>query len=256
MACILTCYYRPKPGGLCKRLFRAINALLKRGHTVHYLSVVPFPIEHPNCHFHRFPWPQGKTKGLLFWGVFHAWTPCVLLVLGIRHSVSLLFAFGTNYGLMLQPLRLWKRAPLSLFLRADPITNHRILNRPFWLIALESFFESLAIVGANLYCVSSALENAILSRHKWCRPKLYCVLPNEVPPILGPVKGPSRNPIHLASVGILEARKNHPLLLDAIASIPLNRIQLRIFGVGPDEARLRALAERLRITDRVFLWAG
>jgi len=35
---ILTCYYRPKPGGFCKRLFRAINALLDRGHIVHYLA--------------------------------------------------------------------------------------------------------------------------------------------------------------------------------------------------------------------------
>src|SRR5215467_11075094 len=63
MATILTCYYRPKPGGLCKRFFRATESLLSRGHEVHYLAVVAFPISHPHCHFHRFPWPQGKTEG-------------------------------------------------------------------------------------------------------------------------------------------------------------------------------------------------
>ena len=32
MATVLTCYYRPKPGGLCKRLQRTMQALLDRGH--------------------------------------------------------------------------------------------------------------------------------------------------------------------------------------------------------------------------------
>ena len=66
MATILTCYYRPKPGGLCKRLFRAIESLLSSGHEVHYLAVVAFPISHPHCHFHQFPWPEAKTHGMIF----------------------------------------------------------------------------------------------------------------------------------------------------------------------------------------------
>src|SRR5438093_1345770 len=67
MATILTCYYRPTPGGLCKRLFRAIESLLSSGHEVHYLAVVAFPISHPHCHFHQFPWPEAKTHGMIFW---------------------------------------------------------------------------------------------------------------------------------------------------------------------------------------------
>lgn len=68
---ILTSYYRPKPGGFCKRLFRAINALLERGHEVHYLSVVEFPIDHPSCMHHKFPWPERYTDTLIFWAMFH-----------------------------------------------------------------------------------------------------------------------------------------------------------------------------------------
>ena len=129
---VLTSYYRPKPGGFCKRLFRGIAALLDGGCEVHYLAVVKFPIEHPHCFFHRFPWPAGRTDGWLFWGVFHLLAPPALLYLGVRHRITHAFAFGPNYALFLQPLRWIKRIPLSLFLRADTIENHRIKGRRSW----------------------------------------------------------------------------------------------------------------------------
>ena len=65
MATVLTYYYRPKRGGCFKQLFRAIDALLADGHTVHYLAVQRFSIDHPRCHFHRFPWPSGATETLI-----------------------------------------------------------------------------------------------------------------------------------------------------------------------------------------------
>ncbi len=105
MATVLTCYYRPKPGGLCKRLFRAIEALLADGHSVHYLAVQPFPIDHPRCRFHRFPWPGGATEGLAFWVALHLFAPFWLLVIGLRQGVTHAFAFGHTYALLMQPLR-------------------------------------------------------------------------------------------------------------------------------------------------------
>ena len=134
---ILTSYYRPKPGGLCKRLFRAIEGLLAEGHEVHYLSVVPFPIDHANCHWHRFPWPPDHTEGLLFWLAFHLLAPVALLHLALRHRVTHTFAFATTYALCLQPARVVARIPLAIFLRADALENHRLLGRPGWLIGLE-----------------------------------------------------------------------------------------------------------------------
>src|SRR5262249_31778124 len=132
MATILTCYYRPKPGGLCKMLFRAIEALLSSGHEVHYLAVVPFPILHPHCHFHRLPWPEDKTEGLIFWFMFHLIALFQLLFLGLRYRVTHLFAFAHSYAFLLQPLRLLKRIPLTVFLHADTLENHRYKHRsPF-----------------------------------------------------------------------------------------------------------------------------
>ena len=138
MSSILTCYYRPKPGGFCKRLFRGIEALLAEGNTVHYLAVVPFPIDHPNCHYHHFPWPEGKTDTPLFWLVFHLLAPLMLVYLGIRYRICYSFAFGVTYGFLLQPLRLIRQIPLSLFVRADALKNHQLKRRSRLLIAIEA----------------------------------------------------------------------------------------------------------------------
>lgn len=258
MACILTCYYRPKPGGLCKRLFRALNALLDRGHIIHYLSVVPFPIEHPNCHFHRFPWPKKETEGFLFWGVFHALGPLFLLFIGVRHSVTHSFAFGSNYSLMLQPLRLLKGARLSLFLRGDLLARHRDNQRPYWLIKLETFFEGFAMQSVNFHCVSNSLQAAVFSRNKRFVPRRCLVLPNEIPPAGFRSKRSVNATFSVGSVGTLHKGKNQSLLLNSIASISADKIRLLIFGVGPEESNLRVLAGRLKVADRVHYmgWAG
>src|SRR2546428_129113 len=181
MATILTCYYRPKPGGLCKRLFRAIESLLASGHEVHYLAVMRFPISHSRCHFHRFPWPEHKTYGLVFWCIFHLLTPFQLLFLGFRHRVTHVFAFGHGYALVLQPLRLLRRIPLTLFLRADTLENHRYKRRSTHIIKLDSMLEGLAIAGVRLYGVSRVLTTRVVERHAFLHPRIAGILPNDVP---------------------------------------------------------------------------
>jgi len=251
--CILTCYYRPKPGGFCKRLFRAINALLDRGHTVHYLAVVPFPIERPNCHFHRFPWPENHTSGYIFWGLFHLFAPLLLVFIGFKYRVNRLFAFGHNYGLFFQPLRIFKKIPLTVFLRADTIENHRIKGRSSLLIGLEHVLEGLGLAGTRMYGVSETLTDKTIERHNFLRPAISGVLRNDI------VKLPNvpkkiRNiqlPLRLACVGVLEPRKNQRFLLKVMKEVKAEQTQLYIYGEGPDEQLLKNTVEEENLQDRV-----
>lgn len=251
---VLTCYYRPKPGGYCKRLFRTINALLKSGHTVHYLAVVPFPITHHNCHFHRFPWPQKYTSGYLFWGFFHLFAPVQLFYLGMRWQINRLFAFSYSYGLFLQPLRIIKRIPLTVLLRADTIENHRILGRSSWLIGLERILEGLGIVGTRLYGVSETLTEKTVIRHNFLRPLTSGVLRNDiVVSRIGTTKRKTRIhlPLHLACVGVLEPRKNQQFLLDVMEHVDKKQAQLFLYGVGPDEQLLKNIVVERKLTAKV-----
>lgn len=252
---LLTCYYRPKPGGFCKRLFRGIRALLKKGHTVHYLAVVPFPIEHPNCHFHRFPWPEERTAGYLFWGCFHLLAPMMLLCIGVRYRINRLFAFGYTYSLFLQPLRLVKRLPLTVFLRADTVRNHEIKERSRLLTQIELILEGVGIAGTRMYAVSETLKNAVHERHSFLKPAISGVLRNEIPmPLPGSTANRAREmgiPLRVACVGVLEPRKNQRFLLEVFKQINAEQAQLYLYGTGPDEQLLRETVRKEGMSDRV-----
>lgn len=241
MAVILTSYYMPKAGGLCRRLFRAIDALLAAGHTVHYLAVAPFPIEHANCHFHRFPWPSRRASGLLFWGTFHCIAPLILLTIGLRHRVTHAFAFGTTYALLLQPCCRLTRAPLAAFLRADAIHNHRLAGRHSWLTRLESRLERAAFAGASVYPVSASLRQTLQERHPDLHPLRIEVFPNDRPADAEPGH-PATGLEHVACIGVLEARKNQALAIQAIQSLGPHGPTLDLYGDGPDAGCLQALA--------------
>ena len=58
---------------------------------------------------------------------------------------------------------------------------------------------------------------------------------------------------YLLSVGHLIERKGHHVAIEALPSIP--GLKLLIAGGGPEQGALRALAERLKVSDRVH-WVG
>lgn len=248
---ILTSYYRPKPGGLCKRLFRAINALLELGHEIHYLAVVPFPIKHERCFFHRFPWPLNYTESLLFWSVFHTLSPFILLYLSFAYKITHCFSFATNYALFLQPVRLFKNIPLVLFLRADNIENHKIKNRPSILIFIEWLIESIAIQGTELYCVSESLCRKVISRHRWSRPAQSGILRNDVQKITLQSTVVFKDPLRFVSVGILEKRKNQEFLLHLFSQLKGDNFHLSFYGSGTEQDYLEKLASELNVNSNV-----
>jgi glycosyltransferase involved in cell wall biosynthesis len=255
MATVLTCYYRPKPGGLCKRLFRTIEALLAEGHTVHYLAVEPFPIDHARCHFHRFPWPRRATETLLFWAALHLLAPFWLLSIGLRQGVTHAFAFGHTYAFFMQPLRLLTGVPLSLFLRGDPIENRLIQGQgrrlPRILAAIDRAFEALALRNVRVVPTSQALGERVLARHPGARPAAVNVLPNDIPAVAPMKDRQLASPLRLSCVGILEPRKNMDIALQAVSGLPRDAVTLALFGTGPAAQHLEALATTLGIDNQV-----
>jgi glycosyltransferase involved in cell wall biosynthesis len=248
---ILTSYYRPKPGGFCKRLFRGMNALLDAGCEIHYLAVVPFPIQHANCHFHRFPWPARYTDGLLFWAIFHLLAPFALTYLAYRYRISRMFAFSPSYGLLLQPARLLKQIPLCIFIRADTIENHRLKKRSSWLIRLELILEGLAIQYSRLYGVSDVLTKSISERHPHSRILNASTLKNDINPHYLDRPKRTGGPLRLAVVGILEPRKNQRLAIVTMKHLIPANVTLDLYGQGKDEKHLRMLVNQLELNNYI-----
>ena len=246
---ILTNYYRPKPGGFCKRYFRAINALLDRGHTIHYLAVTEYPIRHGNCHFHRFPWPQGYTENLLFWTFLHLLSPLLLLYIGVRYKITHAFAFHPTYGLFLQPVRYLKKIPLVIFYRADHIISHEIKSRPDWLVKLEIILERFAVKNTRLYCVLDALTNTLAERTEYLKDIIIETFPNNIERI-DVVHGQDKT-FHLACIGLIEKIKNHELIIRTVKELKNEDINLDIYGCGPCLDYLKKLSGELGVSDIV-----
>ena len=248
---VLTSYYRPKPGGFCKRLFRGINALLQGGCEVHYLSVVPFPIQHDNCHFHRFPWPERFSDSLVFWGVFHVVSPFILTYLAFRYRITNIFAFSPTYGLFFQPVRILKKIPLSIFVRADTIENHRLKSRPNWLIGLENILEGMAIYGAHIFGVSDVLTRTVCSRHPYAVIAGSATLRNDISPCCQDRVYLGGKALRFAVVGILEPRKNQHFILEVMTRLDADSCSLDIYGVGADADKLNSLVDQLKLRNSV-----
>lgn len=55
------------------------------------------------------------------------------------------------------------------------------------------------------------------------------------------------------SVGELSRRKNHKVILEAVAKLPVSNVHYLICGIGPEEENLRLLAKTLGVEDRLHL---
>ena len=252
---ILTCYYKPKPGGLCKRLVMSMEALLENGHEVHYLAVEKFPVTHDDCHFHKFPWPSKYADGLLFWLFFLSFSVPVLTYLAFRYRIDRIYCFSSTYGIALQAARILKRIPLYIFLRADVITNHEIKGTSKLIITAEKLMEGFAIYHAHVYGVSEALIDDIANRHNILKPLSTGVLRNNIDSHITTTSstssGDTRHTLRLGCAGILEPRKNQSLLIDLAASLRNRDIHLNLYGTGPLEHDLRQQVKRLDLEQHV-----
>ena len=253
MATILTCYYRPKPGGLCVRYVRAIKALLAAGHRIHYLSLTPFPIDHPRCVFHRFPWPVAHSETLLFWAFFHSLAPIQLTYLAFRYRVDQAFCFDPAYALLMQPLRIMGVLEATCFLRGDAVLSLHCQKRPDWLVRLFSLLEAMALHGIKIVGFGPHWTRAILSRHPNIVPQAILQLPNDMP---APVhqRYPSRQgPLRMAMVGFLTTQKNHDYILKLLSEMRNDAFQLSIFGRGPESSMVKTAIIACGLEERVSL---
>lgn len=145
--------------------------------------------------------------------------------------------------------------PLTVFLRADSVENHRIKGHSRWLILLEKLIEGFALNGVRLYGVSKILTETVVARHQYFKPYLAATLRNDVSPVKDLKRTELDRPIRLASVGVLETRKNQSFLLECLAELRTEDIILNIYGTGMDEKRLKRYAVLLKL-DRQVIFKG
>jgi len=250
---LITSYYKPKPGGFCKRYFRGINALLARGHEVHYMALEAFPIDHKNCIYHPFVLPVKDSEGLFFWAIWHLFAPLQLCYLTIKYNIDRSFCFNPGYGFILQFSKLVSRDRiLSVFLRSDAIETHRINQKRPFIIAIDTLVEGLGIFNNNLYSVSQSCLTSVLQRHQFLKPKSTRIFRNNIDTnIVMRTYKKDNNSIHVACIGMIESVKNQHFLIKIWPEVNQSR-HLHIYGDGPEKRKLANYARELGLEDRII----
>jgi glycosyltransferase involved in cell wall biosynthesis len=262
---LLTIYMKNKGGGFVKRFICMIEACTRREHTVDYLCRGELPIRSNFVHHHAIPPLGGKQILLAMYLLVVA--PIRLMIVAGRKETDVLVVFGFFYGFLMIPARLLMKRPLVIFVRGDWIGELQ-RKQTFGLVILAArLIRFWAFRAADSVVVNSNSLSKIIGLT--CNDKQrerIIVITNHVEPIAPdqrlhlqrscPVDLQKLRPAGQAFIigyaGGLNANKDVALLIRAFARLQAKRNVLVLVGSGPDEARLKALAEELNVADRVY----
>jgi glycosyltransferase involved in cell wall biosynthesis len=122
-------------------------------------------------------------------------------------------------------------------------------------LAVESVFERLRARSADRILTPSAYSAEVIARDYRVEARRICVVPEAIELVrwraaLDSAERLPRDPPGILCVAHLYPRKDVAGLLDAVARIRSAAV-LRVVGAGPELERLKSLAARLRLQDRV-----
>lgn len=193
---------------------------------------------------------------LLFWLCFHTIAPFQLLVIALRYRVTRLFAFGPNYGFLLQLTKYIIRRPLHVFLRVDAIHNHEINKRSSLITRIDTLVEAMGLHRNHVHAVSRSCLVSVMARHPRLNTISSDVFPNDIPRISQRHPGSQVSEygtLRVACIGILEKRKNQAFLLEVMLNLKNMDITLHLFGDGPELSTLKERIINLGLQSQVTL---
>jgi glycosyltransferase involved in cell wall biosynthesis len=258
---VLGIYYKHKPGGFCKRLYRSYEAFAQAGHKVHYISTEVLPVRQKSIVPHVMKLPFKDANSVLFWFAFTLYAMFYVCYLTRKLNIATVFVMGSYYAFVNGLNKMLNKATLVTYLHARDTDYSRLIGRPSPLIRLQAFYEyiSFSICDVILTINSSMKENL---EHRYLHSRIE-VLPNniELPEISG---SDFRREIHaaagtflIATSGVFTKGKNIDLLIKAFFRAQLDDTLLIIIGDIStrdlhEKKRLETLVESLGISDRVI----
>ena len=141
----------------------------------------------------------------------------------------------------------WDHGWLAYYHRSD-LTLYRLVRR---VLFHKELIRGIKLADAHL-AISSGIAEIIKRIHP--EAKVYLVY-NPVPRYDGPIIQRPRKPIFLYVGRISNGDKNISFMLKGLSRLKHKDWQLKIVGTGPDEKKLKKLAGKLGIADRIS-WLG
>ena len=262
---ILTVYYTNKGGGYFKSLRRMIDVALEKNWEVHYISTAKFPIEHPKLNFHKLPRIFGQEY--LFFSYFLLVLPFYVSYITLRYKIDVFAVIGTQYAFTCSIAKLIFGRSLITFIPGDLIQELHLKNRPKPIIYLNYLIGKIGLMCSDkIYAMNHDLKKRIINEYNLKNE--VGVLYNSINPTeFYPRESKSKvfkefnlknNSFLIGYVGVLNPIKQVDVLINAffrLSGLSYMSCVLLIIGNGPEELKLRKLATKLDIADRV-VFAG
>lgn len=256
---VLTIYYRNYGGGCFIKLLQYIEALLEKGHTVHYISMGPFPIEHPQLMFHRVKVPYKNQYFIA--AVFLLFVPFMSLFIVKKNKINLLSVFDWPYAIIFILAKYCYKIPLLTFQHIDWILEIREKRTPP-IVLLARWMMHLSVAGSDKICSvgESIFKNLTI---QFClSPKRGVIIPNNLPSFdakQGKTKKELCEIFHIPEgsfligyEGTLTSIKNVDILINALDYLRKSDVVLIIIGRGNEKKKLKALTVQKKLNEKVF----
>lgn len=258
MTIILSAYYRHKPGGLTKRLYRAWQALAAAGYQVMYVSTETLPVQGENI-IPVILTMRSRPDSMWFLPEFFVRAVLAMRGLTRQHHIRqhLMFAF---FYATLSILAGWGLGVRTLtFVRGDDVydAGKKRFSVPRRLV--HRLLEWFGVRYSYRILTTSAAMLAAISQRAGGADKMQS-LPNDIATQPLAIRLPDiRNEVvRLATVSVLNQRKNVRLVLEALSQVHAKHWEYWVIGSDPGDgsclAELQHCVAQAGLEGRVRFW--
>lgn len=238
---VISFYYKHKPGGFTKRLYKVYRILAEEGYEVHYFSMEVLPVEHPNIHHHLIE-VDSKRSGVMLWPTY--FIKSIFAARSLRSNIALkgYVVFSFFYA-VLSVFSMQKRHRLWVFIRGDDVYDSQFKSFPRLRATVHRLLEYIGTHGATkVICTNKKLMQSIINRG--CRVEKLEYLPNNIPAVsvVSEVRDISQPHIwKFATASVLNPRKEQLLILKALSSLPSNKWSYDLIGADVENTGYETL---------------
>lgn len=255
MPTILSAYYKHKPGGFTKRLYRAYRGLDEAGYRVIYVATEKLPVEGDNIQPVLLSM-RSKPGSFFYWPEFYLRAVREMRRLSREEKVRCHLVFSFFYA-SISILAGWGLGASTLtFVRADNLLEARhksfagLRGAVHWLLEVFGMHYSRQVV-----VISNVMGKLIRQRsgeqHK------ILTLPNDIitQPLNISLPDVPEGTVRIVTVSVLNPLKNLKLVLEALSRLPQRNWEYLLVGCdtsGRDyQGELQRFAEQAGIAGQV-----
>lgn len=227
---VLSVYYRHKQGGFTKRLYRAYQAIADSGQDLFYVASAELPVKDERIH------PviiniSSKEGTPLYWLEFYGRALLKMRQLTKQHGISTHFVFSFFYA----TLSIFSGIGLSVrtitLIRGDDAFDAQFKRFAGLRRAVHRLLEYIGVRGSEqVVATSQSMQQAISRR---TRAANISTLPNDITTSPLPISShQGEEPLRIATVSVLNERKNIRMAIEALAE--LKHLSWEYLIIGPD----------------------